>query len=98
MLLYNSIEKLSLDPEDPYDSCNYRVFVWYDLSKEQIIFNLTKLLNRKQSYIAKINYPLPEDTTVKLFTRDIKALAISKVFLMYLEGGKIQFKIGALIQ
>ena len=94
LLLYNAIDKLSLDPEDPYDTCNYRVFAWYDLIGERIVFNITKLLNKKQFYTAKISYPLPEDTTVKLFTRDVKAFAISKVALMYLEKGKIQFKIG----
>ena len=94
-MLYNSIDKLALDQEDPFDTYNYFVFVWYDLFDERMIFNVRQQFDKGERYSAKVKYPLPEDTTVKLFANNIKALAVAKVQAMYLEDSQIKFKMGS---
>lgn len=95
-MLYFAIDKLALDPEDPHDTFNYYVFVWYDLFDERMIFNVRKQLNKRDRYSVKVKSPLPEDTTVKLFANSIKALAVAKVQAMYIEGNQLKFKMGNL--
>lgn len=97
VLLYNSINKLALDPEDPYDTQNYQIFVWYELNPERLLFNVSKVFNKKGAYSAKLNYPLPEDTTIQQFMNDVREFASSKISLMYVEQGQLRFKIGKII-
>ena len=91
VLLYHSVDKLALERENPFENYNYNVGIWYDLSKERIIFNVTRLLNNKRTYAAKLSHPITTKPLSDKFIREAKALAVSKIPAMYLDKQILQF-------
>lgn len=97
-LLFKSIAKLGLDPEDPYDTHNYQILIWYDLSQETIIYQLKKIFNKKQFYTAKVKQPLPRDYNETDFLQEIRNWAIAMLRLIYLDNDHLKFKPGSFFQ
>lgn len=91
-LLHISVEKLTLEKENPFDSYNYHISIWYDIRGQRIIFNVSRLMNKNRMYAAKIDYPLPGKILTENFVREVKAIATSKIPAMYLENQTLRFK------
>ena len=90
-LLVSAVNKLSLYPDDPFDTYNFQILAWYDLQREMMIFQIKKIFNKRQVYTAKVKHALPSGNEAKAL-KALKNLAASMIPLMYLESDTLKFK------